>query len=64
MRVYLVKEEEERKFLGKCKDVWDKSFSEVLRKAGIKWDYLRITEYQESYWIDFGDHRDFIEVLF
>ena len=64
MRVYLVKDEEERKFLGKCKNIWDKSFSDILQKSGIKWDYLRIQEFKESYWIDFGSHVDFIEVLF
>lgn len=64
MRVYLVKDEEERKFLGECKNIWDKSFSDVLRETGIKWDYMRIQEFKESYWIDFGSHVEFIEVLY
>lgn len=63
MRVYLVKEEE-IKFLGECKDIWGKSFSDILREAGIKWDFMRIQEFKESYWIDFGSHVEFIGVLF
>ena len=63
MRAFLVKDGEEREFLGFCKDVWDKSFSEIMQRWGIEYPYLRIEELAEEYYVDFGSYSEFIEVI-
>ena len=56
MKVYLIDEEKNNEmFLGITENL-----NEYIKT--LFYDYVRIVEYPDKYWIDFGSHLQYIEI--
>ena len=56
MKVYLIDEEKNNEmFLGTIENL-----NEYIKT--LSYDYVRIVEYPDKYWIDYGSHFQYLEI--